>query len=148
VNEPRSFRIAVIDRKSGTELARWGASGAAANFPMAFAPSSERLFVAYRVPALITMFDIKTGELMARSPTCGDADDVFYDAKRNRVYVICGDGSIAVLAALADNLQELSRLETRAGARTGYYAPELDLLFVAAPARGSGDAEILVYEPR
>ena len=63
--------------------------------------------MAYRVPALITMFDTKTGELMARLPTCGDADDVFYDAKRERVYVICGDGSIAGLAASADNLQEL-----------------------------------------
>ena len=148
VNEPGAFQIGVIDRKSGTELARWGASGAAANFPMALDASNERLFVAYRVPALITMFNTKTGELMARLPTCGDADDVFYDARRERVYVICGDGSIAVLAASADHLQELSRLATRAGARTGYYAPELDLLFVAAPAKGSGTAEILVYEPR
>jgi hypothetical protein len=148
VNEPGAFQIGVIDRQSGTELARWGANGAAANFPLAFDASNERLFVAYRVPALITMFDTKTGELMARLPACGDADDVFYDARRKRVYLICGDGSIAVLAASADNLEELSRLETRAGARTGYYAPELDLLFVAAPVKGSGGAEILVYEPR
>jgi crotonobetainyl-CoA:carnitine CoA-transferase CaiB-like acyl-CoA transferase len=32
VNEPGAFRVAVLDRKSGSELARWGASGAAANF--------------------------------------------------------------------------------------------------------------------
>ena len=147
VNEPGAFRIAVIDRKSGRELSRWGAPGAAANFPMAFDALRQRLFVAYRVPALITMFNTQTGELMARLPTCGDADDVFYDARRERVYVICGDGSIAVLAASAENLQELSRLATRTGARTGYYAPELDLLFVAAPAKDSGTAELLVYEP-
>jgi DNA-binding beta-propeller fold protein YncE len=146
VNEPGSFRIAVIDRRSGTELARWEAAGAAANFPMAFDAANERLFVAYRVPALITMFHTKTGELIARLPTCGDSDDVFYDAKRSRVYVICGDGSIAVLATSSDQAQELSRLATRGGARTGYYAPELDLLFVAAPAN-SESAEILVYEP-
>jgi hypothetical protein len=79
-------------------------------------------------------------------PTCGDSDHVFYDAKRSRVYVICGDGSIAVLATSSDQAQELSRLATRGGARTGYYAPELDLLFVAAPAN-SESAEILVYEP-
>ena len=137
----------MIDRKAGTEIARWGASGAAANFPMAFDPSNQQLFVAYRVPALITMIDTRTGELRARLPTCGDADDVFYDAKRERLYVICGDGSIAVLAASGENLEELSRLATRAGARTAYYAPELDLLFVAAPAKDSGTAELLVYEP-
>jgi hypothetical protein len=148
VNEPGAFRIAVIDRKAGTELGRWGASGAAANFSMAFDPSNRRLFVAYRVPALITMFNTMTGELRARLPTCGDADDVFYDAKRERLYVICGDGSIAVLAASAERLEELSRLATRAGARTGYYAPELDLLFVAVPAIDSKAAEIRVYEPR
>ena len=26
--------------------------------------------------------------------TCGDADDVFFDAKRRRVYVSCGDGTV------------------------------------------------------
>jgi hypothetical protein len=77
VNEPGAFRIAVIDRKSGTELACWGASGATANFPMAFDASNERLFVAYRLPALLTMFNTSTGALMARLPICGDADDVF-----------------------------------------------------------------------
>ena len=142
VNEPGALAIAVIDRKSGKELARWGAAGAASNFPMAFDAAGQRLFVAYRLPALITMFNTKTGELIDRR-----ADDVFYDVKRDRVYVICGDGSIAVLAASGQRLQELSRLATRAGARTGYYAPELDLLFVAAAARGSATAEILAYRP-
>ena len=59
---------------------------------MAFDALRQRLFVAYRVPALIAMFNTQTGELIARLPTCGDADDVFYDARRERVYVICGDG--------------------------------------------------------
>jgi hypothetical protein len=26
--------------------------------------------------------------------TCGDADDVFFDPKRRRVYVSCGDGNV------------------------------------------------------
>jgi DNA-binding beta-propeller fold protein YncE len=147
VNEPKALRIGVIDRQSGKEIARWGASAAAANFPMAFDGDSHLLFVAYRIPALITAFDTTTGELVARLPTGGDPDDIFYDKTRSRLYVICGDGSIAVLAVSGHHLQELSRLATRPGARTGLYAPDLDLLFVAAPATKSAPAEIRIYRP-
>jgi DNA-binding beta-propeller fold protein YncE len=148
VNEPKAFRIGVIDRQSGQETARWGAPGAASNFPMALDAGGRRLFVAYRLPALLAVFDTETGELIARNPTCGDADDIFYDRMRKRVYVICGDGSLAVLDASGRKPLELSRLATRPGARTGLYAPDLDLLFVAAPQRSTAQAEILVYRPR
>jgi DNA-binding beta-propeller fold protein YncE len=148
VNEPKAFRIAVIDRQSGRETARWGVSGAASNFPMALDSEGQRLFVAYRLPALLAAFDTRTGELIARDATCGDADDIFYDKTRKRAYVICGDGSLAVLDASSNKPRELSRLATRPGARTGHFAPELDLLFVAAPERGTEQAEILIYRPR
>jgi hypothetical protein len=32
-----------------------------------------------------------------RLDTCGDGDDVFFDGKRNRIYVSCGDGSVDVI---------------------------------------------------
>jgi hypothetical protein len=96
---------------------------------------------------LITAFDTQTGKLIDKQPTCGDADDVFYDRGRNRLYVICGDGSIAVLSA-SKGLQELSRLATRAGARTGLYVADLDLLFVAIRADDSAPAEMRVFRPR
>jgi DNA-binding beta-propeller fold protein YncE len=148
INEPKAFRISVIDRRSGTETGRWGASGAASNFPMALDAENQRLFVAYRLPALLAAFDSSTGELIARDATCGDADDIFYDKTRKRIYVICGEGSIGVLDVSGKKPRELSRLATRSGARTGLYTPELDLLFVAAPERGTAQAEILVYRPR
>jgi DNA-binding beta-propeller fold protein YncE len=148
VNEPKALRIGVIDRKSGKEIGRWGATGAAANFPMAIDGVIDRLYVAYRIPALITVFDTQAGELLDRRGTCGDADDVFYDRDRKRLYVICGAGSIAVLDASAPKLRELSRLRTRSGARTGLYVPALDRLYVAVPAKGrEGQAEIWVYRP-
>jgi hypothetical protein len=148
VNEPKAFRIGVIDREKGMETGRWGASGAASNFPMALDAEGQRLFAVYRLPALLTTFSSSTGELIARDATCGDADDVFYDKTRKRIYVICGDGSLAVLDASDKRPRELSRLATRSGARTGLYVPVLDLLFVAAPQRGTAEAEILVYRPR
>ena len=147
VNEPKALKIGVINQRSGKEIAAWGANAAAANFPMALDSAGRRLFVAYRLPALITAFDTKTGNLVARLATCGDADNVFHDKSRNRLYVICGDGSIAVLDASAGALRELSRLKTRAGARTGLYVPELDRLFVAVPLHGADAAEIRIYKP-
>ena len=147
VNEPGSFQIAVIDRRSGTELARWEAAGAAANFPMAFDAASERLFVAYRVPALITMFHTKTGELIARLPTCGDSDDVFYDAKRSRVYVICGQGEVQTFAKGAGGLAPIDTTPTSPGARTGLFLPTVDRLAVAARAAEGRTARLLILRP-
>jgi DNA-binding beta-propeller fold protein YncE len=148
VNEPKAFRITVIGYQTGKEIARWGASGAASNFAMTLDVEGQRLFAVYRLPALLTVFDTATGELIDKQATCGDADDAFYDANRKRVYVICGDGSIAVVAAAAKRLVELSRLATWPGARTGLYVPDLDTLFVAAPAKGAKPAEVLIYRPR
>jgi DNA-binding beta-propeller fold protein YncE len=147
VNEPNALKIAVIDRRSGKEIASWGATAAAANFPMAFDSTGRRLFVAYRLPALITAFDTQTGKLIGRQPTCGDADDVFQDKSREHVYLICGDGSIAVFDASKSELRELSRIRTRRGTRTGLYVPELDRLFVAVPMHDGEPAQVWVYKP-
>lgn len=146
VNEPRALRIGVIDRASGKEAAKSGAPGAAANFPMALDAAGRRLFVVYRMPALLAAFDTRTGEIAGKTETCRDADDVFHDPARDRLYVTCGEGAIAVLDA--KTLREQGRLHTRAGARTGIYAPTLDLMFVALPARDGEPAEIRAYRPR
>lgn len=148
VNEPTALKIGVVNRRSGKEVAGWGATGAAANFPMAIDRPGHRLFVAYRLPALITAFSTENGALLDREATCGDADDVFHDEKRNRIYVICGDGSIAVIDASGTKLKELSRLRTRPGARTGLYVPELDRLFVALPKRRNEPAAVWAFAPK
>jgi DNA-binding beta-propeller fold protein YncE len=146
VNEPRALRVGVIDKASGKEIARWALPAAVDNFPMALDATGDHLFVVYRMPALIAAFDTSNGEIVGRSLTCRDADDLFHDPARGRLYVVCGGGAIAVLDA--KSLREQARLQTRVGARTGYFAPELGRLFVAAPARDGNPAEIRVYRPR
>jgi hypothetical protein len=81
---------------------------------------------------------------LAEVNVCRDADDVFVDHKRQRVYVICGEGVVDVLDG---NGLPIQRIPTAAGARTGLFVPELDRLFVAVPARTGKDAEIRVFEP-
>jgi hypothetical protein len=78
----------------------------------------------------------------------GDSDDLFYDARRARVYAIGGEGYVDVFdASTAGKYQRLQRIATRAGARTGLWSSELDRLFVAWPKRDAHAAEIHVLAP-
>ncbi|MEK9278569.1 MULTISPECIES: hypothetical protein [unclassified Bradyrhizobium] len=74
-------------------------------------------------------------------------DDVFLDAKRDRVYVSCGDGFVDVLAVDGDTYRQIDRIPTAAGARTSLFVPELDRLLVAAPAKADDVAAIFVFRP-
>jgi hypothetical protein len=148
VNEPEAQRIAVIDRRTGRELAPWSAPGLRDNFPMALDATGRRLFVAYRHPPTLAMFDTTLGKLVGRISTCGDADDVFFDGKRGRIYVSCGDGSIAIATAGTDALQEIAVAPTSRGSRTALFTPDLDRLYLAVPASGGQSAAIWVYVPQ
>jgi hypothetical protein len=100
---------------------------------MAFDALGMRLFVGYRSPAVIASFDTGTGTLLGQIPNCADADDVFYDALRKRVYVSGGQGLVAILTPRGAPLTRL-RMCAEVSARTALFSPELDRLFVAARA--------------
>jgi hypothetical protein len=147
VNLPNAGALTVGDLATGRPLARWKAAHAF-NFPMALVPASHAVAVVFRLPARLQLLDAATGRSLADAATCGDADDVFFDARRSRLYVSCGAGEVEVFGAANANLQSIGRVRTRAGARTSLFSPERDRLYVAAraPALG-GDAAILVFRP-
>jgi hypothetical protein len=107
-----------------------------------------RILAVFRHPSKLGVFGARDGHLIESIDTCTDSDDVFIDSKRNRVYVICGEGVIDVFAAEGDRYSLLARIPTRAGARTGLFVPELDELFVAARATSGAPAEVWVYRPQ
>ena len=80
--------------------------------------------------------------------TCGDADDVFHDARRDRLYVTCGDGVVEILQATGGGFERVARVPTVSGARTGLFVPELDRLYVAVRARGGEPAAVWVFRPQ
>ena len=87
VNVPKTREIAVIDRAAGRQIASWPMSQGG-NFPMAFNEAAQQVLVAFRNPARLGV--VWVGGRKDRCGTlelCGDADDVFVDAKRHRVYV-------------------------------------------------------------
>jgi hypothetical protein len=147
VNEPEAHGIAVIDEKTGQLRAKWGVHGLNGNFPMAFDEASHRLFVVYRNPATFAVFDTTNGNLLSQLSICGDADDVFFDAKRNQVYISCGEGVVTVVSAANQGVKEIGKVRTRTGARTSLFVPELDRLFVAVRANAGQPAEVWVLHP-
>ncbi len=148
VNVPDAGQVAVVDLTAGKQIASWRVPGLNANFPMALDSTGSVLATVFRSPPRLVLLDTKTGVVTANLPICGDADDVFFDAKRQRLYVSCGEGFVDVLQGDAAGYHSLARIPTHSGARTSLFVPELDRLFVAARAGLLGsDAALLVFRP-
>lgn len=148
VNVPDEHQIAVIDLGSGKQIATWKIPDLSANFPMALAGSGESLAVVFRSPARLVLLDPATGAVAQRLDTCGDADDAFFDNWRQRIYVSCGVGKVAVFQHSASGWAQIASVQTMEGARTALFVPELDRLFVAERAGPLGsEAAIKVYRP-
>jgi DNA-binding beta-propeller fold protein YncE len=148
VNVPNAHHIAVIDRSAMKVLTTWPVTSAAANYPMALDEAGHRLYVGCRRPAVVLVFDTQTGTQLTSIPTVGDTDDMFFDARRKRVYVIGGEGFVDVFDTRGDHLQRIAHLATTAGARTGLFVAPENRLYLAVPRRGAQNAEIRVFEVR
>jgi hypothetical protein len=147
-NVPDAGQIAVVDLGTARQVASWKVQGLRANFPLAIDGSGMAVAVVFRHPATLVLLDTKTGATAQQLDTCGDADDVFFDAKRRRIYVSCGAGAVDVFQAGTAGYRPLARVETSSGARTSLFVPELDRLYIAARAGLVGsDAAILVFRP-
>jgi hypothetical protein len=146
INLPDAHQIAIVDLASGA-IRRIPDGALAANFPMAVDPEARRVLVAFRHPPMLAAYTIPQGRLTARLPICADADDLFVDARRRRIYASCGAGVVDVLEPAADGFARLARVATAAGARTSLFVPERDRLYVAVRARGHEPAAIWVFRP-
>jgi DNA-binding beta-propeller fold protein YncE len=148
VNLPKSRKIAIVDRTTRKVTGDWSIRQLADNYPMTLDEANHRLFVAYRLPARLVVFDAQNGKEIQSLETTGDADDVFWDAKRKRIYAIGGEGTVAVVTQIdPTHYRELTRVPTHRGTRTGLFSPDLDRLFVAVRQESAQKAEIRVYSP-
>jgi YVTN family beta-propeller protein len=135
VNVPDAHAIAVIDRVAQKQIEKWPLADRGGNFPMALDHVRRQVLVIFRAPAEFGIFAMTGGKLVATTETCGDADDVFVDTKRGRVYVSCGVGFIDVFETKGATHLRTARIPTVSGARTSLFVPELDRLLVGALRR-------------
>jgi len=148
VNVPDAHEIAVVDLAAGRQVASWSLGAVRANFPMALDADGGRVIVATRDPPRLVALAIATGEIESQIAICGDADDVFFDAKRTRIYVSCGEGAVDVVESGDRLLHRFARIPTGQGARTSLFVPAFDRLYVAKRAGLlDPDAAILVLRP-
>jgi DNA-binding beta-propeller fold protein YncE len=147
INVPEKREIEVIDGAKLTVLARWPITSAEGNFPMAFDEAHHRLFVATWTPSQMLVFDTETGREIAAGETAGPSDDLFYDSRRGRVYVLTSAGFLEVFQDRDHNhYDRIAHYPTPPHTQTGLFVPEWGRLFAASQRQGEQSAEIRVYE--
>ena len=146
INVPDARQIAIADREKRKVIDEWQYKDYGGNFPMALAETKSRLFVAFRKPSRLLAFDISSGKIFDDVVISDDADDLFYDAKRKRIYVSCGEGFIDILEwTPGQGYRPQPKIVTSPGARTSFFCPERDEFYLAVQHRGQQDAEIRTY---
>ena len=146
VNVPDAREIAIVDRATG-KVTTWPARDPRANFPMALADSGKHVVAVFRRPARLLAFAATDGKIVAEAETCGDADDVFEDTARHRLYVSCGEGVVDVFEEKDNGYARLAQVPSVSGARTSFFVPELDRLCLGVRASGGEPAAIWVFRP-
>jgi hypothetical protein len=115
---------------------------------MALDDDGSTAAVVFRAPPQLVLFGARSGAVRASLATCADADDVYFDARRKRIYVSCGSGAVDVFDEREPPLMRIAEIATAEGARTSLFVPELDRLFVAVRSGRLNSAKILVYRPK
>jgi DNA-binding beta-propeller fold protein YncE len=147
VNVPGAHEIAAVSFAQGRQTAAWAPGLLLSNYPMTFDKTADRVHVVFRHPATLAAFDAQSGKKLYSLETCGDSDDVFFDSKRSRAYVSCGDGLIEVISDQGKNYVKDAKVATISGARTSLFVPELDRYFLAVRANGQEPAAIWIFKP-
>lgn len=140
-------KVAVVGRREGKIEAMWTLGGAEDNFPMALDENDHRLFIASRTPPEVLVLDTESGEIIARVPGVGHADDMWFDEAHKRIYVSGGSGFISVIQqGDANHYSSIAQVRTLSGGRTSCFVPELNRLYLGVwGQRGQPDL-LRVYE--
>jgi DNA-binding beta-propeller fold protein YncE len=147
LNVPSVKAVVVIDTEKNEVVKQWPLKAAGANYPLALDEQGHRLFVGCRKPAAVVILDTESGKELGSVAIPGDTDDVFFDARRKRLYASCGEGALAVLRqAAADRFEIQEKIPTAKLARTCLFDPATGRLFLTVPGQeGKGGPEIWVY---
>lgn len=140
--------VVVIDTDKNEVLHKYPLKLAERGYPMAVDEKNHRLFFGCREKPVVLVMDSETGKAIATVLIPADIDDLFYDAKRKRLYASCGEGFLTVLKQIdADTYEILERIPTPKLARTCFFDPDSGRLYLGIPRQeGKEGPEVRVYE--
>jgi hypothetical protein len=113
-------------------------------FVAALGDDQNTVEVVTRRPPFVVVLNTDTGKEVARVPVGGSCDDVYYDAQRNRIYALGGEGFGSVVQQNDPDHYALSaNIPTTVGVPTGiFYGTSLQ---VGVPAAGLEPGQIWNY---
>jgi DNA-binding beta-propeller fold protein YncE len=90
----RTTHTMVVDAASGKVLA--DIPGQKRAHGVALVPQAGRGFITDGQEGTVTIFDLKTNEVLGKIAAADDADGIIYDPASDRVLVSCGDANVLV----------------------------------------------------
>ncbi len=146
VNVSGKHYVAVVDKTTHTVLKTWPIKEGQNNAPMGLDEENKRLFVVTRKPFKLVVLDTDTGASVATFDAPQRTNELIFDKQNRRIY-LTGDDYVAVFQQQGpDKYQEVARVKSDKGAKTAYYVPELNRLYVAVAGKGDTKAGVLQYE--
>ncbi|MEO6993067.1 MAG: hypothetical protein ABI273_05540, partial [Lacunisphaera sp.] len=91
---PRSTHTMVLNADTGAVVA--DIVGQKRNHGVALVPSAGRGFISDGEDASVTIFDLKSNQVLGKIKAREDADGIIYDRATNRVLLVCGDAGVLI----------------------------------------------------
>jgi len=149
VNIPDARELVTISLKNYKVVNKTSFISSLGNFPMALDSVHHRLFVGYRLPPRLKVFNSQTMKVIATLKIDRDADDIYYDTEKNQIYISCGGGYLEVIRQETPDSYKLeARIITEEGARTSLYVPQQKYFYLAVPKSEHNSAQIRIYQRR
>lgn len=145
---PNPSQLLVIDTAKKQILENYPVKLASGGHPLAIDEANKRIFIGCRTGPMVVVMDSETGKEITSVAIPKDIDDLYYDAKRKKLYASCGEGFLAVIGqASPDKYDVLEKIETMKGAKTSLFAADSNRLYLAVPRQpGKEGPEIRVYK--
>ena len=150
MNTVEPTRLVMVDTDKNEVLHEHPLKLADRAYPMAVDEANHRLFLGCRNKPSVVVVDSETGQEVAGVAIPEDIDDLFYDAKNQRLYASCGAGALAVIRQRdADHYETVETIPTAKLARTCFFDSTGERLYLIVPRQeGEEGPTIRVYRPR